>query len=73
MSAMHIQESDLPSSEHTDPALDRAIERMLEAEMAKGLITSFHEDFDRLMKRLDAMSIAQHAAMDKLLQRLRSS
>jgi len=64
--------SDVPDQAEAS-ALDRRIEQMLEAEMAKGLIASFTEDFKSLMQRLETGIRAEHAAMDKLRQRLRAS
>jgi hypothetical protein len=80
MSVTHIQEDEVQSEAHKRPvpdhaetsALDRKIEQMLEAEMAKGLITSFTEDFNKLMQRLETGITAERAAMDKLRQRLRA-
>jgi len=54
-------------------ALDREIERMLELEMAKGLQSRFTEDFNGLMQRMETGLTAEHAAMDKLLRRLKAS
>jgi len=54
-------------------ALDRAIERMLELEMAEGLQARFTEDFNGLMERIETGLRAEHAAMDKLLRRLKAS
>jgi len=76
MSVTFTQENEGPSSAHTVPeqaeasALDRRIEQMLEAEMAKGFLASFHDDFAKLMQRLDSRLAEQNAAMDSLLRRL---
>jgi len=82
MSVTHIQENDgqstahmstLPEQAEGDQVLDREIERILEAKIAKGLMASFTEEFNSLMQRLETGLRAEHAAMDKLLRQLRAS